>query len=73
MILSQKEVQAIKKKYQKGTKIKLIHMEDPYKHPADGSIGTVDHVDDAGSIHMTWECGSSLAILPDVDKFEVIE
>ena len=37
-----------------------------------GSIGTVDHVDNAGTIHMSWENGSSLGLIPGEDRFKII-
>lgn len=37
-----------------------------------GSIGTVDHVDNVGTIHMSWENGSSLGLIPGEDRFKII-
>lgn len=37
-----------------------------------GLKGTIRKVDDIGQIHINWENGSSLAIDPKIDKFEVI-
>ena len=51
-----------------GTRILLEHMADKFAVP-DGTRGTVDHVDDAGQIHMKWDNGRTLAIVPQVDKF----
>lgn len=55
----------------KGTKIKLIYM---YKEPQmlSGLTGTVEFIDDAKQIHVKWENGSSLALIPEVDKFEIL-
>lgn len=64
-------VQEIKKKYPVGTKIRLIHMDDT-QAPPPGTIGTVSHVDDIGSIHMRWETGSGLALIADQDQFEIV-
>ena len=36
-----------------------------------GTVGEVTHIDDMGSIHMKWENGSFLAIIPEVDSFRV--
>ncbi len=40
---------------------------------AEGLEGTIDYVDDASQIHINWENGSSLALIPEVDKFEIIK
>lgn len=69
---SRERVNEIKEKYPKGTKIKLISMNDS-QAPKSGSVGTVTHVDDTGQIHMAWETGSSLALIPDVDSFEIVK
>lgn len=66
-----KEVQDIRKKYPIGTRIKLIEMKDRWPVPP-GTCGSVDHVDDDGQIHVAWECGSSLAVDVDVDRFHKI-
>lgn len=66
-----KEVEAIRKKYPIGTRIKLIEMKDKWPVPP-GTCGTVNHVDDDGQIHVDWECSSSLALDVDVDRFHKI-
>ena len=54
--------------YPPGTRILLEHMDDKFAVP-DGTRGTVDRVDDAGQIHMRWDNGRTLAIIPQVDSF----
>ena len=54
--------------YPPGIRILLEHMDDKYAVP-DGTRGTVDHVDDAGQIHMKWDNGRTLALVPQVDNF----
>ena len=61
-----------KKAYPAGTRIRLIHMDDPYAPIESGMTGSVTHVDDAGTLHMKWNNGRSLGICPDADSFEVI-
>lgn len=54
--------------YFPGDRVLCIHMDDP--HPvSDGTRGTVNHIDDAGQIHVRWDTGSGLALVPGVDKF----
>lgn len=54
--------------YPPGTRIELVEMSDPYRAMPPGLKGIVIHVDDAGSIHINWENGSSLAVLHGIDK-----
>lgn len=51
-----------------GDKIRIIQMKDEPGY--DGAVGTVQLIDDAGQLHGTW---GGLAVIPDLDKFEVIE
>ena len=62
----------LRKQYPVGTKIQLISMRDEKYPILPGTIGVVTHIDDLGSIHMKWQNGSSLAIIPEVDSFKVL-
>ena len=62
-----------KSTYPVGTRIRLLHMDNPYSSIPDGMTGTVAYVDDMGTLHMKWDNGRSLGICPDVDSFEVIK
>lgn len=49
-------------------------MNDPYNHSlVPGSKGTVICVDDIGTIHVAWDCGSSLGIAYGEDSCRIIE
>jgi hypothetical protein len=54
-----------------GRRIRLINMEDPTPVPS-GTEGIINHVDDMNQYHVKWDNGSTLAIIPEVDKFELI-
>ena len=54
--------------YPPGTRLELISMDGPQAIPP-GSRGTVDHVDDMGTIHMRWDSGRSLGLVPGEDSF----
>ena len=56
-----REAAQIRLSYPPGTRIELELMVDAYAVPP-GTRGTVDHVDDAGTIHVRWDCGSGLGI-----------
>lgn len=60
-------LEVLREAYPKGTKVKLLKMDDPQAVPV-GTIGTVRFVDDAKQIHVAWETRSSLAVVYGEDK-----
>ena len=62
-------VQRYKAEYPPGTRVQLNHMDDPYAPVKDGTRGTVKHVDDAGQLHMQWDNGRTLALVPGENSF----
>ena len=70
--MDRKMVNFIKEQYPPGTRIRLNSMEDPYAPIAPGTEGVVDFVDDIGTIHMKWNNGRSLGIVPGEDSFSVL-
>lgn len=69
--MKREEVERIRSKYPKGTRLKLDHMDDSFALPA-GTLGTVRGVDDAGDIMVNWDNGSSLKIILETDRFHVV-
>ena len=61
--VKQSAVERLRKEYPKGTRVELIKMNDPYGNLEKGEQGTVVGVDDIGTIHVNWDCGSSLGIV----------
>lgn len=58
--------------YTVGMRVKCIDMKDP--QPVEhGTLGTVVHIDDMGTLHVAWDNGRSLGLIVGEDKFEVIE
>lgn len=70
-LLQPYQVEQIKKKYPVGTKIQLDHM-DGEKDMPDGLLGEVKFVDDQGQLHMKWQNGHSLALVPNADDFHIL-
>ncbi len=66
--LNKDYIEHLRRKYPPGTRLQLGCMEDDFPVPP-GSMGTVDFIDDDGQIHMNWDCGRSLALIPGVDSF----
>lgn len=69
---SQWKVNAIKKNYPQGTRIELDSMAGERQMPS-GLQGTVEFVDDIGQIHVKWDNGSSLALVPEEDSFRKLQ
>ena len=62
--ISEEALERLRECYPPGTRVVLIKMDDPYnKKLIPGSKGTVESVDDAGTIHVRWDCGSSLGVV----------
>ena len=55
-----------------GARIKLNYMNDAYAVPS-GTKGTIKFIDDAGTIHVAWDNGSTLGVIWGEDSFEVIQ
>ena len=62
----------IKEQYPPGTRVRLTEMKDPYSPVPPGTLGTVDHVDSIGTLHMKWDNGRALGLIPGEDNFSVI-
>lgn len=67
-----KKAKIMKERYPVGTRVELIELNDPYSKLAPGEKGTVRVVDDIGTVHVNWDCGSSLGLVPGEDFFKVI-
>ena len=63
----------LKEYYTSGTRVMLIRMNDPYTNLRQGDRGTVTLVDDIGTIHVNWDCGSSLGVVFGEDECRRIE
>ena len=63
----------MKEYYRPGTRVMLIRMRDPYTKLRQGDRGTVICVDDVGTIHVAWDCGSSLGVAFGEDECRKIE
>ena len=64
-----RQAKRIKEQYPPGTRIMLNSMSDPFAPVPSGTRGTVKVVDDIGQLHMSWDNGRSLAVIPGEDSF----
>ena len=58
----------LKEYYTPGARVMLIRMSDPYTNLRLGDRGTVTLVDDIGTIHVNWDCGSTLGVVFGEDE-----
>ena len=70
--ITPKELADLRRRYPSGCRVKLICMNDPYCDLKAGAMGTVTHVDDIGTIHVAWDCGSTLGVVYGVDSCTVV-
>ena len=66
------QVERIKNDYPVGTRIELILTMDDVQGVEKGTKGTVIGVDDIGTIHMKWDNGRGLGLIPGEDNFKVL-
>lgn len=55
-----------------GKRVKLIEMLDDYTKLKYGDEGTIQNEDDMGTIHVKWDNGEHLGLIPNVDKYEIL-
>lgn len=72
--ISKEELADLRSKYKVGARVKLLRMDDPYQRALKpGALGTVRCVDDAGTIHVSWDTGSRLGVAYGEDECCVVD
>ena len=72
MIYNQNKVEMLRQRYPEGTRICVDSMDD-YCPIESGTCGTVEFVDDAGTLHCKFDNGRTLGVISDVDDFHVVK
>ena len=70
-MIDRRQAEMIRRMFPVGKRVKLLFMNDIQAVPS-GTLGTVDYVDDIGTIHVNWDNGSTLGLVYGEDKFEII-
>ena len=55
-----------------GDRIRLLHTNDEFTNLESGAQGTIRFIDDLGTIHIKWDNGSRLGLIPGIDQYERI-
>ncbi|MHA1834128.1 MAG: DUF4314 domain-containing protein [Candidatus Baldrarchaeia archaeon] len=56
-----------------GDRVELVYIDDPYTKLKPGDRGTVVSIDDLGTIHVKWDNGARLGLIPGRDSFKIIQ
>lgn len=73
-IPSREHIKSLEARYPAGTRVELIHMDDPYAtYLHAGDTGTITGIDSLGDLMVSWDSGSSLKLILGVDCFRVIK
>jgi hypothetical protein len=56
-----------------GKCVLLEYMDDPYNPIEPGTYGIVTRVDGIGQIHVKWDNGRTLALVPEKDRYQIVE
>ena len=59
---SKNTIEKLREMYPIGTRVELVSMNDPFTKLMPGEQGTVQFVDDIGTIFVNWDCGSGLGV-----------
>ena len=71
--ISERMLKHLRESYPVGCRVTLNYMNDPYTKIPKGTKGTVVAVDDVGTIHVRWDCGSSLGVVYGEDSCSQIK
>ena len=71
-MLKEKLSSGLRRQYSAGTRVELVRMNDEQAPPI-GTHGTVNGVDDLGSIMVSWDNGGSLSVVYGEDLCKKID
>lgn len=55
-----------------GKRVRFVSSSDPYTRLRRGDEGTVSFVDDMDTVHVRWDSGSTLGMIPGEDNFDIL-
>lgn len=65
------ELKRLREEYPTGCRVELVRMgPDPYNKLKPGNQGTVQYVDDIGTVFVSWDCGSGLGVVYGEDRIQ---
>ena len=67
-MITEWQLKQLREQYPVGTRVELIYMNDPYNR----KLVPGSWVDDMGTVHVSWDCGSSLRLIPGEDAWKKV-
>jgi hypothetical protein len=55
-----------------GARVRLNRTTDVHSRLRPGDEGTVCFIDDSGTVHVHWDCGSNMGLIPGEDDWELL-
>lgn len=55
-----------------GKRIELILCTDEFTALTPGTQGVINYVDDTGTVFINWDNGSTLGLIPEIDKWKYL-
>jgi len=57
----------------RGKRVEVIELGSKKPRLPKGSQGTIRHVDEFGTVHVDWDEECWLGLIPDYDKYKILE
>ena len=67
-----RQAERYKEQYPPGTRVLLLHMGEDPRPVEDNVRGTVQCVDDMGTVHCAFDNGRTLGLIPGEDSFRML-
>ncbi len=71
-LISKAALEARREKFKPGARVELVSMSDPYTTLKPGDRGTVEFVDDTGTVFCKWDNGSGLGAVYGADEIRLV-
>jgi len=70
--ISKAALEAQRASFKNGARVELVSMSDPYTKLKPGALGTVDFMDDTGTVFIIWDSGSHLGAVYGADEIRLL-
>lgn len=68
----QNRVEKTREQYPVGSRVELLTMADDPKPIPNGTRGVIKSVDGMATVHVIWDDGRQLGVIPGIDQFRLL-